>query len=129
MTSREDRWLSSPGSTRRPSRAKSSSAAPRPASCPGGARAPPPAETAAPPAAREAAPPDVETLFPPASGPWTKVGEAADCVRDIAPKHLIQIHETMLGQIGQQSMTRFISPQMLTEVPLTIVAAADTITV
>ncbi|WP_269857608.1 MBL fold metallo-hydrolase [Streptomyces sp. RPT161] len=71
----------------------------------------------------------IDTLLLPTSGPWTKLGEAADYVREVAPRRLIQIHEIMLSQIGQQSMARFLSPEMLTEVPLTIVPAGDTITV
>ncbi|MDF3293085.1 MBL fold metallo-hydrolase [Streptomyces silvisoli] len=71
----------------------------------------------------------IDTLLLPTSGPWTKLGEAADYVREVAPKRLIQIHEIMLSQIGQQSMARFLSPEMLTEVPLTIVPAGDMITV
>src|SRR5262249_28075023 len=71
----------------------------------------------------------IDTLLLPTSGPWTKVGEAADYVREVAPNRLIQIHEIMLSHIGQQSMARFLSPEMLAEVPLTIVPAGDTITV
>jgi len=71
----------------------------------------------------------VDTLLLPTSGPWTKVGEAADYVRNVAPNRLIQIHEVMLSQVGQQSMARFLSPQMLTGVPLTIVPAGDAIAV
>ena len=32
----------------------------------------------------------VETLLLPTSGPWTKVGEAADYVREVAPKQAFQ---------------------------------------
>ncbi|MBX7555164.1 MBL fold metallo-hydrolase [Streptomyces sp. NPDC004232] len=71
----------------------------------------------------------VETLLLPTSGPWTKVGEAVEYVREVAPKRLIQIHEVMLSQIGQQSMARFLSPEMLTQVPLTIVPVGDDILV
>ncbi|MBR7839450.1 MBL fold metallo-hydrolase [Actinospica durhamensis] len=72
-------------------------------------------------------PTPVETLLLPTSGPWTKVGEAADYTREVKPRRLIQIHEAMLSEIGQQSMTRFFSPSMLTEVPLTIVPTGETI--
>ncbi|MFJ8098292.1 MBL fold metallo-hydrolase [Streptomyces griseofuscus] len=71
----------------------------------------------------------VDTLLLPTSGPWTKLGEAVDYVRDVAPKRLVQIHEIMLSAAGQQSMARFLSPETLTEVPLTIVPAGDTLTV
>jgi hypothetical protein len=33
----------------------------------------------------------------------------------------------MLSEIGQQSMARFLGPEMLTSVPLTIVPVGDTI--
>jgi L-ascorbate metabolism protein UlaG (beta-lactamase superfamily) len=74
-------------------------------------------------------PTPIDTLLLPTSGPWTKLGEAADYVREVAPKRLVQIHEIMLSQTGQQSMARFLSPEALTEVPLTIVTAGDAITV
>lgn len=71
----------------------------------------------------------VETLLLPTSGPWTGVGAAADYVNEVAPRRLIQIHEVMLSEIGQQSMARFLSPAMLTESPLTIVPVGDSIEV
>ncbi|MEU5443645.1 MBL fold metallo-hydrolase [Streptomyces griseofuscus] len=71
----------------------------------------------------------VDTLLLPTSGPWTKLGEAVDYVRDVAPKRLVQIHEIMLSHTGQQAMARFLSPEALTEVPLTLVPVGDTITV
>ncbi|MGY5309543.1 MBL fold metallo-hydrolase [Nocardia gipuzkoensis] len=71
----------------------------------------------------------VETLLLPTSEPWTRVAAAVDFVREIAPKQLVQIHEIMLSDIGQQSMARFLSPAMLSEVPLTIVSVSDAITV
>ncbi|MEV5951710.1 MBL fold metallo-hydrolase [Streptomyces sp. NPDC051993] len=71
----------------------------------------------------------VDTLLLPTSGPWTKLGDAADYVREIAPNNLIQIHEVMLGPIGQQSTARFLSPEMLTEVPLAIVPIGETIAI
>jgi len=71
----------------------------------------------------------VETLLLPTSGPWTKVGEAVDFVRAVKPGRVVQIHEVMLSEIGQQSIARFISPQMLTDASLTIVPVGETITV
>ncbi|MET7645844.1 MBL fold metallo-hydrolase [Streptomyces sp. NPDC005426] len=71
----------------------------------------------------------VDTLLLPTSGPWTKLGDAADYVREVAPNNLIQIHEVMLGPIGQQSTARFLSPEVLTEVPLAIVPVGETVTV
>jgi L-ascorbate metabolism protein UlaG (beta-lactamase superfamily) len=71
----------------------------------------------------------VTTLLLPTSGPWTNVGQAADFVRAVSPEKIVQIHEIMLSEIGQQSMAMYISPKMLTDVSLTIVPVGDTITV
>ncbi len=71
----------------------------------------------------------VATLLLPTGGPWTKLGEAADHVRSVNPEQVVQIHEIMLSEIGQQSAARFLSPKMLTSVPLTIVPVGDTIAV
>ena len=71
----------------------------------------------------------VPTLLLPTSGPWTSFGKAADFVRGVGPENVVQIHEVMLSEIGQQFMATFISPKMLTDVSLTIVPAGDTITV
>lgn len=71
----------------------------------------------------------VSTLLLPTSGPWTKVGEAADYVRAVTPHQVVQIHEIMLSEVGQRSMAMFLSPGMLTSVPLTVVPVGDTITV
>jgi L-ascorbate metabolism protein UlaG (beta-lactamase superfamily) len=69
----------------------------------------------------------VQTLLLPTSGPWTKLGEAVDFVRSVRPEQVIQIHETMLSEVGQRSAAMFISPKMLTQVELTIVPAGETI--
>ncbi|MFJ5882352.1 MBL fold metallo-hydrolase [Kitasatospora cineracea] len=71
----------------------------------------------------------VGTLLLPAAGPWTRTGEAADYVRAVAPGRLVQIHEAMLSEIGQQSMARILGPGMLTDVPLEIVPPGDSIEV
>jgi L-ascorbate metabolism protein UlaG (beta-lactamase superfamily) len=71
-------------------------------------------------------PTPIDTLLLPTSGPWTKLGEAVDYVREVAPNRLIQIHEIMLSQTGQQSMARFLNPEALTEVALTILEPGDT---
>jgi L-ascorbate metabolism protein UlaG (beta-lactamase superfamily) len=71
----------------------------------------------------------VQTLLLPASGPWTNLGEAADFMRSVRPERAVQIHEIMLSDIGQQSMAMFLSPKMLTSIPLTIVPPGETITV
>lgn len=74
-------------------------------------------------------PAPIDTLLLPTSGPWTKVGEAVDYVRAVGPRQLVQIHEVMLSETGQQSMARFLSPKMLSTVPLTIVPIGDTIVI
>ena len=71
----------------------------------------------------------VETLLLPTSGPWAKLGEAVDYVREVAPKRLIQIHESLLSEAGQQVYARFLSPAMLSETPLTLVPIGDTVMV
>lgn len=72
-------------------------------------------------------PAPIETLLLPTSGPWTKLGEALDYTRAVAPRRLIQIHELMLSDLGQQSTARFLGPEMLGQVPLTIVPPGDTV--
>ena len=71
----------------------------------------------------------VETLLLPTSGPWTKVGEAADYVREVAPKQAFQIHELMLSDLGQQYSCRMLGQGGLTEAPVTIVPVGDTVAV
>ena len=56
-------------------------------------------------------------------------GKAADFVREVGPEKVVQIHEIMLSEIGQQFMATFISPKMLTDVSLTIAGVGDTMTV
>jgi L-ascorbate metabolism protein UlaG (beta-lactamase superfamily) len=71
----------------------------------------------------------VTTLLLPTSGPWTKLADAVDFVRAVAPERVVQIHELMLSELGQQSMAMFLSPDMLSTVPLTILPVGETITV
>jgi len=46
-----------------------------------------------------------------------------------ASRRVVQIHKVMLSEIGQQSTARFLGPNMLTEVPLTILAVGERILV
>ncbi len=71
----------------------------------------------------------VSTLLVPTSGPWTKLGEAVDWIRAVKPETMIQIHDIMLSEVGQQSTARFLGPEMLTEVPLTILPVGDSLDV
>jgi L-ascorbate metabolism protein UlaG (beta-lactamase superfamily) len=74
----------------------------------------------------EVPPAAVHTLLLPTSGPWTKLAEAVDFVRAVRPEALVQIHDILLSEIGQQGMAMFLSPKMLTEVALTIVPVGET---
>jgi L-ascorbate metabolism protein UlaG (beta-lactamase superfamily) len=71
----------------------------------------------------------VATLLVPTSGPWTKLSEAVDWVRAVKPDTMIQIHDVMLSETGQQSVARFMSPGMLTEVALTLLPAGESMDV
>jgi L-ascorbate metabolism protein UlaG (beta-lactamase superfamily) len=69
----------------------------------------------------------VSTLLLPTSGPWTKLGESVDFARAVGAGQLIQIHEMLLSDVGQQATKMFLSPQMLSKVPLEIVAVGETV--
>lgn len=69
----------------------------------------------------------VSTLLLPTSGPWTNLGQAVDYVREVAPQRLIQIHEVLLSEVGQQTVAAFLSADRLTPVGLTIVPGGDTV--
>jgi L-ascorbate metabolism protein UlaG (beta-lactamase superfamily) len=71
----------------------------------------------------------VETLLLPTSGPWAKLGESVDYVREVKPSRVLQIHESLLTETGQQMTAWMLSPGNLTEVPLTIVPIGDTVEV
>ncbi len=60
----------------------------------------------------------VGTLLLPTSGPWTKLGEAADFVRAVQPARVIQIHELMLSDLGQSSTAMILGENGLTGLPL-----------
>jgi L-ascorbate metabolism protein UlaG (beta-lactamase superfamily) len=67
----------------------------------------------------------VETLLLPTSGPWTKVGEAAEFVRAVRPARMIQVHELMLSELGQNSARRLLGENGLTGLPLEILPAGE----
>jgi L-ascorbate metabolism protein UlaG (beta-lactamase superfamily) len=71
----------------------------------------------------------VATLLLPTSGPWTKVGEAADYVRAVRPERLVQIHEMILSEIGQNLTAMLLGDKGLTGIPLTMVPAGESLTV
>ncbi|MGV9810689.1 MBL fold metallo-hydrolase [Streptomyces cellulosae] len=60
----------------------------------------------------------VRTLLLPTSGPWTKLGEAADYVRAVKPERVVEIHELMLSELGRQSIARLLGENGLTGVPV-----------
>jgi L-ascorbate metabolism protein UlaG (beta-lactamase superfamily) len=60
----------------------------------------------------------VRVLLLPTSGPWTKLGEAADFVRAVKPARVLQIHELMLSDLGQASTANILGENGLTGVPI-----------
>jgi L-ascorbate metabolism protein UlaG (beta-lactamase superfamily) len=74
-------------------------------------------------------PAPITTLLLPTSGPWTNVGQAADYIREVRPEQVVQIHEVLLSELGQQMIARFLGPEMLTDVPVSIVPAGDSLSV
>jgi len=71
----------------------------------------------------------VSTLLLPTSGPWMKLGEAADYVRAVRPQQLVQIHEMLLSDIGLYLANTLLGEQGLTGMPLISVPAGDSLTV
>jgi L-ascorbate metabolism protein UlaG (beta-lactamase superfamily) len=71
----------------------------------------------------------VGTLLLPTSGPWMKLGEAADYVRAVRPDAVVQIHEMLLSEVGQNVTASFLGENGLTGLPLTMVPAGESITV
>jgi L-ascorbate metabolism protein UlaG (beta-lactamase superfamily) len=71
----------------------------------------------------------VETLLLPTSGPWMKLGEAADYVRAVRPRRVVQIHEMLLSEIGLNLAGTILGREGLTGIPLTAVPAGESISV
>jgi hypothetical protein len=71
----------------------------------------------------------VSVLLLPTSGPWMKLGEAADFVRAVRPQQLIQIHEMLLSDIGLHLADMILGEQGLTGLPLTAVQAGGSLSV
>ncbi|WP_433242009.1 MBL fold metallo-hydrolase [Actinomadura nitritigenes] len=65
----------------------------------------------------------VEALLLPTSGPWTKLAEAVDFVRNVRPSRLLQIHELMLSELGQNSVAGMLNN--LTGLEMTLLAPGD----
>lgn len=71
----------------------------------------------------------VSMLLLPTSGPWMKVGEAADYVRAVRPQKVVQIHEALLSEAGLQTTARFLGENGLTGLPVTMIPPGESITV
>ncbi|GAA4789456.1 MBL fold metallo-hydrolase [Streptomyces ziwulingensis] len=69
----------------------------------------------------------VRTLLLPTSGPWTKLGDAADYVRAVKPERVIQIHELLLSDLGQQSTATLLGEEGLTGIPIGRVEPGSTV--
>lgn len=57
----------------------------------------------------------VRTLLVPVSGPWLKLGEAVDYVREVGPGEAHPIHEALLSDIGMQTVERLLGGLAATE--------------
>ena len=71
----------------------------------------------------------VSVLLLPTSGPWMKIGEAADYVRAVRPQQIIQIHEALLSDIGLFLAGNLLGADGLTGLPLTQLPVGDSLTV
>jgi L-ascorbate metabolism protein UlaG (beta-lactamase superfamily) len=71
----------------------------------------------------------VSTLLLPTSGPWMKLGEAADYVRAVRPDTVVQIHDILLSEIGQNVTASFLGENGLTGLPITMLPVSESITV
>lgn len=67
----------------------------------------------------------VDTLLLPTSGPWTKLGEAAEYLRAVRPRRVFQIHELMLSALGQQSTRTILAG--LTGLDVALPAAGESV--
>jgi len=71
----------------------------------------------------------VPVLLLPTSGPWMKIGEAADYVRAVGPQQIIQIHEALLSDIGLFLAGNLLGANGLTGLPLTQLPVGDALTI
>jgi L-ascorbate metabolism protein UlaG (beta-lactamase superfamily) len=69
----------------------------------------------------------VDVLLLPTSGPWMKLGEAADYVRAVHPQQIVQIHDMLLSDIGQHVANSMLGEQGLTGLPLAQIAAGKSL--
>ena len=73
--------------------------------------------------------PAVGTLLLPTSGPWMKMGEAADYVRAVRPDNVVSIHEMLLSEIGLNLTSMILGEKGLTGLPITMVPVGESITI
>jgi len=69
----------------------------------------------------------VPVLLLPTSGPWMKIGEAADYVRAVRPQQIVQVHEMLLSDIGLLLAGNLLGAHGLTGLPLTALAAGQSV--
>jgi L-ascorbate metabolism protein UlaG (beta-lactamase superfamily) len=72
---------------------------------------------------------EVTTLLLATSGPWMKFGEAIDYVRAVRPERVVQIHESLLSDVGQQLAGTMLGEQGPAGVPLTALPVGQSLTV
>ena len=72
---------------------------------------------------------EVGVLLLATSGPWMKLGEAADYVRAVQPQQIVQIHEMLLSDIGLGLAANLLGERGLTGLPLTALPAGDSLSV
>jgi L-ascorbate metabolism protein UlaG (beta-lactamase superfamily) len=71
----------------------------------------------------------VGTLLLPTSGPWMKIGEAADYVRAVRPDQTVQIHEMLQSEIGLNLAAMLLGENGLTGLPFIAVPLGESVTV
>ncbi len=72
---------------------------------------------------------DVPVLLLPTSGPWMKLGEAADYVRAVRPQQIVQIHEMLLSDIGLGLAANLLGERGLTGLPLAALTPGESLSV
>jgi L-ascorbate metabolism protein UlaG (beta-lactamase superfamily) len=50
-----------------------------------------------------------EILLTPVGGPWLRLADAIDLVREVSPRVAIPIHDAVLSEAGRQSVDRLVS--------------------
>jgi L-ascorbate metabolism protein UlaG (beta-lactamase superfamily) len=70
----------------------------------------------------------VSTLLLPTSGPWMKLGEAADYTRAVRPEQLVSIHDALLSDVGKMITSQFLGEQGLTGMPVTEIPIGESLT-